>query len=87
MRKTLDAAVTKMRSPSPLKKNDHDRNRHSQSVAFAGLQKVVGLLQDVPGTSAVPGLQEALKGLSILLDAIKVCLAPSFGRLTSLAKS
>jgi len=82
MRKTLNTAITKIRSPcpGPLKTDNHGRsNQLSESVAFAGLQNVVGLLQDVPGTTAVPGLQEGLKGLSILLDAIKVRRVPSFG--------
>jgi hypothetical protein len=80
MRKTLNTAVAKIRSPSLLPQTkDQERKRLTQSMAFTGLQDAVNLFQEVAGTAGVPGLQEGAKCLSILLDAIKVYRELSFG--------
>lgn len=51
---------------------DKERQRLTQTTAFNVLQKTVDAFQDIAGNTGVHGLQEGVKCLSILLDAIKV---------------
>ena len=44
-----------------------------KSTTIAGLWTVVNVLKEVAGTSGIPGLQEGVKALAIVLNIIQVC--------------
>jgi hypothetical protein len=75
MRKGFDAALTKLKPRSALQAKDGTLRRLPRSTAFMGLQNALRLFQEIAGTTGVPGLQEGVKGLSILLDVIQVHLS------------
>jgi hypothetical protein len=75
MRKAFDTALTKVKPPTPLQAKDGTLRRIPRSTAFIALQKALELFQEVAGTTGVPGLQEGVKCLKILLDAIQVHLS------------
>jgi hypothetical protein len=68
-------ALTKLKPPTPLQAKDGALRRIPRSTAFIALQKALELFQEVAGTTGVPGLQEGVKGLTILLAAIQVRLS------------
>jgi hypothetical protein len=45
----------------------------TKSSAFALLQATLNIFKEVAGKTAVPGLQEGVKALVILLDVMQVC--------------
>ena len=75
MRKAFDNTLTKVKPPTPLQAKDGALRRIPRSTAFIALQKALELFQEVAGTTGVPGLQEGVKGLTILLNAIQVRLS------------
>jgi hypothetical protein len=75
MRKAFDTALTRLKPPTPLLAKDGALHRIPRSTAFIALQKALELFQEVAGTTGVPGLQEGVKCLKILLDAIQVHLS------------
>lgn len=46
----------------------------SKSAGFALLQTAFNVFKEVAGKVPVPGLQEGVKGLVIVLDILQVCL-------------
>jgi hypothetical protein len=75
MRKGFDTALTKLKPRTALLAKDGALHRLPRSTAFMGLQNVLTLFQEIAGKTGVPGLQEGVKGLTILLAAIQVCLS------------
>ena len=61
----LDAM--KAKRPSEPSVNDV-----AKSTTFAGVQTALSIFKEVAGNAGVPGLQEGIKGLVIVLDAVQV---------------
>jgi hypothetical protein len=75
MRKGFNAALTKLKPPAAPLAKDGALNRLPRSTAYIALQQALKVFQEIAGTIGVPGLQEGVKCLTILLDAIQVCLS------------
>ena len=69
MRRKLDTLLSRPASFT----NRHERpQRLTHSTAYASLQDTLGIFQEVAGQTGIPGLQEGVKSLTILLDAVQV---------------
>lgn len=66
----LDTSKTKM--PSNLSTDDKEKFYIAKSTTFAGVQTALSMFKEVAGNTGVPGLQEGIKALVIILDAIEV---------------
>jgi hypothetical protein len=60
----------KVKSPSQA---DDKEFYLSKSVTFAGLQMAFNAFKEVADRIGVPGLQDGVKGLVIILDALQAC--------------
>ena len=67
--------LKKAKPPSKLALEDDDESFYlAKSTAFAGVQTAFGLFKEVAGKTGVPGLQEGVKAMVIILDAMQVRL-------------
>ena len=67
--------LKKGKPPSKLALEDDDETFYlAKSTAFAGVQTAFGLFKEVAGKTGVPGLQEGVKAMVIILDAMQVRL-------------
>lgn len=64
---------TQNESPT-LQTESETTSNLSKSAAFALLQTALSIFKEVAGKVPVPGLQEGLKGLVIILDVLQVRL-------------
>jgi len=52
----------------------------AKSTTFAGAQTALGVFKEIAGKTGVPGLQDGVKALAIVLDAMQVrhseCMFP-----------
>jgi hypothetical protein len=72
----LSLDVLKSRLPS-WPQTDKDTFYLATSTAFAGLQTALNVFKEVAGKTGVPGLQEGVKALVVVLDIMQVCPATS----------
>jgi hypothetical protein len=72
----LSLDVLKSRLPS-WPQTDKDAFYLAKSTAFAGLQTALNVFKEVAGKTGVPGLQEGVKALVVVLDIMQVCPATS----------
>jgi hypothetical protein len=67
--------LKKGKLPSKLPPEDDEETFYlAKSTAFASVQTAFGLFKEVAGKTGVPGLQEGVKAMVIILDAMQVRL-------------
>ena len=54
------------------KKKQKEQAKEAALIAIEGLQKALGILKDVSGTIAMPGLQAGVGAVSVILDMVQV---------------
>jgi len=79
-----------LKAKFPLKRLAENKETFyvAKSRGFAGVQTALNAFKELAGLTAVPGLQEGVKALVIVLDAVQVRLVASVGscrQLTSYA--
>jgi len=63
--------ILKSRLPSWQQTDDKDTFYLAKSTAFAGLQTALNVFKEVAGKTGVPGLQEGVKALGVVLNAMQ----------------
>lgn len=62
-----------LKAKSPGSQSEMKKFHLSKSAKFAALQTTLNVFKEVAGKTGVPGLQDGVKGLVIILDAFQVC--------------
>jgi hypothetical protein len=60
------------RLPSWQQSDNEETFYLAKSTAFAGLQTALNAIKEVAGNTRIPGLQEGVKALVIVLDVMQV---------------
>ena len=58
--------------PRSRRKQQKKKAKEAALITIGGLQKALGVLQDVSGTIGMPGLQAGVVALSVILEMIQV---------------